>query len=56
MTLAGQGLRDTVRIAGSDTALWVDILTANAAALAPLVQAAGQLSSAAGWRRTCRGR
>jgi prephenate dehydrogenase len=38
MTLAGQGLRDTVRIAGSDTELWVDILTANAAALAPLVQ------------------
>lgn len=38
LTLAGQGLRDTVRIAGSDAELWVDILTANAEALAPLVQ------------------
>ncbi len=37
MALAGQGLRDTVRIAGSDPRLWVDILTANAAALAPMV-------------------
>ncbi len=37
MALAGQGLRDTVRIAGSDSRLWVDILTANAAALAPIV-------------------
>lgn len=37
LTLVGQGLRDTVRIAGSDPALWVEILTANAAALAPIV-------------------
>ncbi len=37
LTLAGQGLRDTVRIAGSDPALWTDILTANARALAPHV-------------------
>lgn len=35
--LAGQGLRDTVRIAGSDPALWEQILTANSAAVAPLV-------------------
>lgn len=28
--LAGQGLRDTVRIAGSDPGLWVQILSANA--------------------------
>ncbi|MCZ3386273.1 MAG: prephenate dehydrogenase [Actinomycetia bacterium] len=37
MELAGQGLRDTVRIAASDPLLWTEILTANAAALAPLV-------------------
>ena len=45
MTLAGQGLRDTVRIAGSDTDLWVDILSANAVTLAPLV---AQLASELG--------
>lgn len=33
--LAGQGLRDTVRIAGSDPSLWVQILAANAQ---PVVQ------------------
>lgn len=33
--LAGQGLRDTVRIAGSDPGLWVQILSANAQ---PVVQ------------------
>lgn len=38
MVLAGQGLRDTVRIAGSEPALWRDILEGNAAALAPLVE------------------
>jgi prephenate dehydrogenase len=37
MALAGQGLRDTVRIAGSDPTLWTDIVSANAGALAPLV-------------------
>ncbi|HEX5017504.1 MAG TPA: prephenate dehydrogenase [Actinomycetes bacterium] len=37
MTLAGQGLRDTVRVAGGDPALWTQILEGNAAALAPLV-------------------
>ena len=38
MTLAGQGLRDTVRVAGGDPALWVDILGGNADAVAPLVE------------------
>jgi prephenate dehydrogenase len=37
MVLAGQGLRDTVRIAASDPDLWADILTANAAVVAPLL-------------------
>lgn len=35
LALSGQGLRDTTRIAGSDPALWVQILTANAAAIVP---------------------
>ena len=38
MTLAGQGLRDTVRVAGGDPNLWVDILGRNAADIAPLVE------------------
>lgn len=42
MTLAGQGLRDTVRVAGGDPQLWTQILEGNAAALAPLV---GRLAS-----------
>lgn len=33
LSLAGQGLRDTTRIAGSDPGLWVQILAANAARL-----------------------
>jgi prephenate dehydrogenase len=37
MALAGQGLRDTVRVAGGDPNLWVQILGGNAAAVAPLV-------------------
>ncbi len=37
MTLAGPGLRDTVRVAGGDPELWVQILGGNAAAVAPLV-------------------
>jgi prephenate dehydrogenase len=49
LTLAGQGLRDTVRIAGSDSQLWVDILTANAAALAPLVQQLASELAAVGY-------
>lgn len=35
LSLAGQGLRDTTRIAASDPRLWVQILTANAAAIVP---------------------
>jgi len=38
MTLAGQGLRDTVRVAGSDPRLWSEILDGNAQALEPLVR------------------
>lgn len=37
LALAGQGLRDTTRIAASDADLWLQILSRNAAALAPLV-------------------
>ncbi|MFL6287598.1 MAG: prephenate dehydrogenase, partial [Actinomycetes bacterium] len=37
MTLAGPGLRDTVRVAGGDPQLWMQILGGNAAAVAPLV-------------------
>ncbi|NHU85914.1 prephenate dehydrogenase [Kocuria sp. JC486] len=35
LALAGQGLRDTTRIAGSDPGLWVQILSANASSLVP---------------------
>jgi prephenate dehydrogenase len=48
MQLAGQGLRDTVRIAGSDPALWTDILCGNAAAVAPLVERLGAELTALG--------
>jgi prephenate dehydrogenase len=37
LALSGQGLRDVTRIAASDPALWRQIVSANAAALAPLV-------------------
>jgi prephenate dehydrogenase len=37
LALSGQGLRDVTRIAGSDPVLWRQIVSANAAALAPLV-------------------
>ena len=37
LALAGSGLRDTVRIAGSDPKLWGEILGANEAALLPLL-------------------
>ena len=37
LELAGGGLRDTVRIAGSDPKLWGEILAANEAALLPLL-------------------
>lgn len=46
--LAGQGLRDTVRIAGSDPALWVQILAANGHHVADRIdQVAAQLQDAA---------
>ena len=48
LSLAGQGLRDTVRIAGSDPTLWADIVTANASALAaPVRRLAADLSMVA---------
>ncbi len=46
--LAGPGLQDTTRIAASDPALWVQVLTQNAAAVAPLVRGlADELATAA---------
>jgi prephenate dehydrogenase len=39
LALAGQGLRDTTRIAASDADLWLQILSRNAQALGPLVSA-----------------
>jgi len=36
--LAGAGLRDTTRIAASDPGLWKEIISANSAAIAPLLQ------------------
>lgn len=38
LQLAGNGLRDTTRIAASDPSLWVQILTANAAQILPELQ------------------
>ncbi|HEX7404884.1 MAG TPA: prephenate dehydrogenase [Candidatus Nanopelagicaceae bacterium] len=37
MTLAGQGLRDTTRIAGSDPALWDEIISSNREQILPLL-------------------
>jgi prephenate dehydrogenase len=37
LELAGAGLRDTTRIAGSDSKLWREIITANSKALVPLL-------------------
>lgn len=48
MVLAGQGLRDTVRIADSDPLLWREILGGNAAAVAPLVERLGEELTALG--------
>jgi prephenate dehydrogenase len=39
VALAGQGLRDTTRIAASDPKLWIQILAANAAEVAPVLKA-----------------
>ena len=38
VAVVGQGLRDVVRLAGSDAALWREILTANAAEVLPVLQ------------------
>jgi prephenate dehydrogenase len=38
LDLAGAGLRDTTRIAGSDSKLWREIITANSQALKPLLK------------------
>lgn len=38
VSLAGQGLRDTTRIAASDPKLWIQILTANAAEVASVLK------------------
>lgn len=39
LSLSGSGLRDTVRIAGSDPHLWSEIITSNSSALKPLLKA-----------------
>lgn len=45
LSLAGQGLRDTTRIASSDPELWIQILSRNAKAIAPhLKSVAGRLA------------
>lgn len=52
LDLAGQGVRDVTRIAASDPALWVDILTANAVPVAEVLDAvAGDLALAAAMLR-----
>jgi prephenate dehydrogenase len=38
LNLAGQGVRDTTRIAASDPKLWVQILSANASEIAPILK------------------
>jgi prephenate dehydrogenase len=38
LSLAGQGLRDTTRIAASDPSLWLQILSANSAELLPVLK------------------
>ncbi len=40
--LSGQGLRDTTRIAASDPRLWVEILSANAGRIAPILRGLGE--------------
>jgi prephenate dehydrogenase len=48
LALAGQGLRDVVRIAGSDAGLWTEILTANAVPAGEILrEVAEQLTVAA---------
>jgi prephenate dehydrogenase len=38
LDLSGQGLRDTVRVAGSDPDLWLDILSGNAGPVADVIE------------------
>jgi len=38
LSLAGQGLKDTTRIAASDPALWLQILSANSSRVAPILK------------------
>jgi prephenate dehydrogenase len=47
LKLAGQGLRDVTRIAASDSALWTQILTANAGPVAEVVAAVAEDLAAA---------
>jgi prephenate dehydrogenase len=47
LKLAGQGLRDVTRIAAGDTALWTQILSANAGPVAEVVAAVAQDLAAA---------
>ena len=42
LNLAGQGVRDVTRIAGSDSALWQQILSHNAGEVASLVRSVGE--------------
>ena len=42
ISLAGQGLRDTTRIAASDPKLWVQILSANSSEVATVLRALGK--------------
>ena len=48
LPLAGPGLQDSTRLAASDPGLWREVLLANAANLAPLVQGLGADLTAAG--------
>ena len=46
LTLAGSGLRDTTRIAGSDPKLWREIIAANSGSIKPLLKKFGEDLSA----------
>ena len=55
LRLAGQGLRDVTRIAAGDSALWTQILSANAGPVAEVVAAVAEdLAAAAPARPHCR--
>jgi prephenate dehydrogenase len=47
LNLAGQGLRDVTRVAAGDTALWTQILSANAAPVAEVIAAVAEDLAAA---------